>query len=75
MIGNLYKVTLTPGLSAEERNEVLDEISKVKGISSRFNKSAEPPGDEFYVHTIGNEVYGELRKIKGVKSVFQMPVA
>jgi hypothetical protein len=74
VIGNLYKVTLNPGLTESQRNDIFTEISKIKGVNKHFNEAAKPKGDEFFVHTM-LDADKELNAINGVKSVFQMPVA
>lgn len=75
MLGSLFKATLDETLSHEERKDIMDQITKLKGVmSARFNQAAKL-GHEIWIHTMGDNIQNAVNKIKGVKETVQIPVA
>ncbi len=71
MIGILFKAQLEDRLSAEQKQHVLDQIKKTKGVfSAQFAKaSARKRSDNVIsVHAGMASVESDIRKIPGVKS-------
>jgi hypothetical protein len=68
MRGCLLSAKLDETLNAEQQNEVLDKVRKIKGvISAAFHDAAKPNG-VISIHAGSGAVCDEIKKIPGVKS-------
>jgi hypothetical protein len=73
MIGNLFTAVLDEGLDARQRDKVLDDVKKLKGVfSADFAKAAKPKA-VIAVHAWSNEIQDDVRKIPGVKTTKSDP--
>ena len=68
MIGHGLKVVLKDGLNAQERNDILGQVKKVKGaLNASFTEAA---AKEIWVHSLGGDnVEQDILKISGVKTI------
>lgn len=71
MRGLGLKATLEEGLSSQERDNVLDQVRKIKGvISASFNPAAEPA--VIAIHATGN-IQETVKKISGIEKIELSP--